>query len=226
MVELQSAAMLLDIQEDHLGAQTRAQRAGRVPRRLCSPTFPEIESLVSKDASRTSGAGLVLGAVEETKVDMYLMKTEYADAQRLLLAGIPQKSSSRPPKRNLALVGTATGAEPEIVNRHLATVRAQCTTFVNWPAGLLHCDMYSVELDLHEGNISAARPMFEKYFSLFSDSGDEDSTLFYSERLADSRPMFELSSQTKLVARVEAKLAALEQVALIPDEHIALDGEI
>ncbi|KAJ6549614.1 hypothetical protein DFH09DRAFT_1320091 [Mycena vulgaris] len=121
------------------------------------------------------------------------MKSEYRDAERILLDIIRRKETRRPPvadtaldNLNLALVRTALGAEGHVVQAHLGMVRAQCATFVNWPHGVLMCDMHDADLALRDGGSAlAARMVFERLLAQFSESGDDEEVLFVLERLAD-----------------------------------------
>jgi hypothetical protein len=214
MVASQSAVMLLDILGDPVAAKIHAQRAqafaellgdvcGRVQSicyeiRLCcsvgnfqhaAKLFAEIDALVPAAGATRS---LVLQTVEEVRIDFHIQKTEYPEALKMVLASLHSKETARPSVRdtaldhiNVAFMSNMTGAQREVVASHLDAVRAQCTTFVNWPCGLQSCETHAGCLDIREGNVAAARPILEKTFKYFFESQDRDNIGLCLEQLAD-----------------------------------------
>ncbi|KAJ7149446.1 hypothetical protein C8R43DRAFT_1236470 [Mycena crocata] len=175
--------------------------------RICSSTgnfkrsaalLEKIDGIVAPFATRPSaarpGRGWRMAQVEELKIDLHLGKTEYIDAQILSLEAIRYKQTSHPPTNdtafdhiNLAHISILTGGDPEVVNGYLATVREQCSTFVNWPLGLILCEVHAADLALRGGDAAGARIVFEKAYAQFVDSEDREEELLCLERLADHR---------------------------------------
>lgn len=209
----QSAALLSDILGDPQAALAYAQRArvfagllgdirghvqsvsyeictcctiGAFPR--AAALFAEIDLLVPVGSARSE----VLQLLEEVRIDFHIQKTEYLDAQRLLRGALHRQETAHPPVRdtalthiNLAFVGIMTGSLRKDVESHLEAVRAQCTTFVNWPSGLLSCDFHAAVLELREGNAVAARPMLETSFRQFYEAHNTENSFLCLEVLAD-----------------------------------------
>jgi tetratricopeptide (TPR) repeat protein len=120
---------------------------------------------------------------------IHLEKTEYQEAQELLLQVMDSRISRKSPINDtvfpqilLATIGIETGAELEDISRHIESARLQCNTFVMWPLGLIHCECLTAELHLLQGKISVAREFENCLQSYQQDAAGIQSVL---TRLAD-----------------------------------------
>ncbi|KAJ6626077.1 hypothetical protein B0H10DRAFT_1942216 [Mycena sp. CBHHK59/15] len=130
---------------------------------------------------------------QQWETDMHILKTEYAEAQKMTLAFMENRAGS--PGRldvftvvaeiNLALIGVCLGTESESVNHHLNVARHQCTTLIAFPSALNYCDMVSADLYLQDGNTVWAKQILEKSLVSFIDSRDDQGVTFCLERLAN-----------------------------------------
>ncbi|KAJ7257723.1 hypothetical protein C8J57DRAFT_1472625 [Mycena rebaudengoi] len=131
-------------------------------------------------------------AIEEQLPDILLTKTEYREAQVLLLKTLECRSSCKPPISdtvmchfNLAIIAFEMGADVGVINHHLDAARMQCTTFVAYPRGILYCDTLTATIHLRQGNIQLARQTLNKCLTSAQKDKDADITADCLLLLAD-----------------------------------------
>ncbi|KAJ7936190.1 hypothetical protein B0H13DRAFT_1853567 [Mycena leptocephala] len=117
-------------------------------------------------------------------------KKHHADEAERLEKEKPKKSkdekvAKKAKKAGGAVKASVEAATQDVIQGYLNTVRAQCTSCVTWPVGLLSCDTQAADLELLEGNVAAARVAFKKSFALSIEADDNDLQLFFLERLGD-----------------------------------------
>jgi tetratricopeptide (TPR) repeat protein len=136
----------------------------------------------------------IKGQTEELLADILIDKTEYREAQDILLGILAYRPSCRPAitdtvvcHLNICVIGIETGAELEYINHHLDSARLLCTTLVMWPLGILYCDALTANVHLQQGNIALARETFEKCFYSAQNTKDAQITGYCLSKLADLR---------------------------------------
>jgi tetratricopeptide (TPR) repeat protein len=130
-------------------------------------------------------------ACKEHLACVHLAKTEYQEAQDLLLQNMAYWTSLKTPVTDtvlrqlmLAEIAIETGGELEDISRHIEVARIQCNTFVVWPVGLIHCDRLTADLHLLQGKFSVARE-FETCLLSYQQSQDAEGIELVLKRLAD-----------------------------------------
>ncbi|KAJ7683333.1 hypothetical protein B0H17DRAFT_1333314 [Mycena rosella] len=130
--------------------------------------------------------------VELQRAELFLLKTEYAEARRLN-GRIVERASSISlevvlARMNIALIDIQTGGEvgPWVgpIRREIDDCRALCKGLLESPLNVMICDATLVDLELREGSLQGARSKLEKYF-MATRQNITDIEIFCLERLAD-----------------------------------------
>ncbi|KAJ7827415.1 hypothetical protein B0H13DRAFT_309855, partial [Mycena leptocephala] len=127
---------------------------------------------------------------QSSLVELHMLKTEYAESRIILEASMANIDLRRGPTLNSIFsdlnkvsIDIAVGANLDMVQKTLETLREQMSTFVAPVAFLFH-DMIVADLKLHQGDLVCARGMFARTSFAFLGTVNEGAT-FCLERLAD-----------------------------------------
>ncbi|KAJ7626749.1 hypothetical protein B0H17DRAFT_1218516 [Mycena rosella] len=130
--------------------------------------------------------------VEAQRAELFLLKTEYAEARRLNSRIVERASSISLEvviaRVNIALIDIQTGGEigpwVEPIRGEIDDCRALCKGPLASTLNVMVCDATLVELELREGSLQGARFKLEKYF-MATRRNFAEMEIFCLERLAD-----------------------------------------